>query len=322
MALGRARYGRPVLHVDRDRHGASAWALAGFPPELPPVESAEHLWWALTELAAAADAADIAAVADLSVVVGVVADLVLADAYRSTSCMPIDPVAVSVVLELWGDLQRAVGAELLDVVALHAVTMRRLVPEPRGRRADAVPPYVPAALRLGPTGHVPLIVGERPVDPTDPARAVLIGIALVLLTGRGHLADRHSTWCPPGCAPPRVGWLSSRQPRGQRLGVISQADGALVLDPSVAVDLLATVGVQVGPIDRIGRLLVDRWLMDSTLLVSEGQIRRVLGVAGAVEDGEPSGWTWRLSTGLWDSAQFTGGPGTVAPLHLVPNARG
>lgn len=310
----------PVLHVDRDRHAASAWALAGFPPGLPSVESTDHLWWALTELAAAADAGDTAAVVDLAMVVGVVADLVLAESYRSVPGEAMDPVAVSVVLELWGDLQRAVGAERLEVVALHAVTMRRLVVEPRSRPADAVPVYVPPTLRLGPPGHVPLVVGEGPVDPADPARAVLIGIALLLLTGRGHLADQHSTWCPPEYAPPRVGWLTSRQPRGPRLGVISPGDSAMVLDPQVVVGLLSSVGVQVGSVDRIGRLLVERWLMDSTLVVSEGRVRRVLGVAGAVDDGEPAGWAWRLSTGLWDMAQFTGGRGTVAALHLVPNA--
>lgn len=284
------------------------------------MEAAAHLWWALTELAAAADAGDNSAVTDLAAVVGVLADLVLTDSSESAPSTPIDPVAISVVLEFWGDLQRAVGAEHLDVVALHAVTMRRLVPEPRNRSADAVPVYVPPAQRLGLAGHVPLTTaGEGAVDPTDPAVAVLTGIARVLLTGRGHLADRHSTWCPLDCAPPRVGWLAERQPRGRRLGVISVADGSVVLDPLVVVDLLAAIGVRVGSIDQIARLLVERWLMDSTLVVSDGQIRRVLGVTGAVEDGEPAGWTWRLSTGLWDSAQFTSGPGTVAALHLVPN---
>ena len=309
-----------MLHVDRDRHAASAWALAGFPPGLPSVESSAHLWWALTELVAAADAGDNPVVTDLAALVGVLADLALTDSSRSVPGIPMDPVAISVVLELWGDLQRAAGAEHLDVVALHAVTMRRLVPEPRSRPADAVPAYVPPAQRLGPSGHVPLTTaGEGPVGPTDPAAAVMTGIARVLLTGRGHLADRHSTWCPPGCAPPRVGWLAERQPRGPRLGVISLADGSVVLDPPVAVDLLAAIGVRVGSIDRIARLLVERWLMDSTLVVSDGRLRRVFGVTGAVEDGEPAGWTWRLSTGLWDAAQFTGGPGTVAALHLVPN---
>lgn len=106
------------------------------------------------------------------------------------------------------------------------------------------------------------------------------------------------------------------------MGVISLADGAVVLDPPVVVDLLAAVGVRVGSIDRIAQLLVDRWLMDSTLVVTDGRVRKVLGVAGAVEDGEPAGWTWRLSTRLWDSDQFTSGPETVAPLHLVPNTDG
>jgi hypothetical protein len=313
-----------VLHVDRDRYAASAWALAGFPSGLlPAVESADHLWWALTELAAAADAADSDAVTDLAAVVGVVADLLLTHGSRSGSGQVMDPVAISVVLELWGDLQRAVGAQHLDVVALHAVTMRRLVPEPRSRTANAVPVYVPPAQRMGSAGHVPLVItGEEPADPADPAdpaAAVLTGIARMLLTGRGHLADRHSTWCPPGCTPPRVGWLASRQPRGRRLGVISLADAAVVLDPPVVVDLLAAIGVRAGSIDRIGRLLGDRWLMDSTLVVADGRVRRVLGVAGAAEDGEPAGWTWRLSTRLWDSDQFTSGPETVAPLHLVPN---
>jgi len=310
-----------VLHVDRDRYAASAWALAGFPSGLlPAVESADHLWWALTELAAAADAADSDAVTDLAAVVGVVADLLLTHGSRSGSGQVMDPVAISVVLELWGDLQRAVGAQHLDVVALHAVTMRRLVPEPRSRTANAVPVYVPPAQRMGWAGHVPLVItGEEPADPADPAAAVLTGIARMLLTGRGHLADRHSTWCPPGCTPPRVGWLASRQPRGRRLGVISLADAAVVLDPPVVVDLLAAIGVRAGSIDRIGRLLGDRWLMDSTLVVADGRVRRVLGVAGAAEDGEPAGWTWRLSTRLWDSDQFTSGPETVAPLHLVPN---
>ncbi|HZM65536.1 MAG TPA: hypothetical protein VFC16_04450 [Nakamurella sp.] len=310
-----------MLHVDRDRYAASAWALAGFPSGLlPAVESADHLWWALTELAAAADAADSDAVTDLAAVVGVVADLLLTHGSRSGSGQVMDPVAISVVLELWGDLQRAVGAQHLDVVALHAVTMRRLVPEPRSRTANAVPVYVPPAQRMGSAGHVPLVItGEEPADPADPAAAVLTGIARMLLTGRGHLADRHSTWCPPGCTPPRVGWLASRQPRGRRLGVISLADAAVVLDPPVVVDLLAAIGVRAGSIDRIGRLLGDRWLMDSTLVVADGRVRRVLGVAGAAEDGEPAGWTWRLSTRLWDSDQFTSGPETVAPLHLVPN---
>ena len=307
--------------MDRDRYAASAWALAGFPSGLlPAVESADHLWWALTELAAAADAADSDAVTDLAAVVGVVADLLLTHGSRSGSGQVMDPVAISVVLELWGDLQRAVGAQHLDVVALHAVTMRRLVPEPRSRTANAVPVYVPPAQRMGSAGHVPLVItGEEPADPADPAAAVLTGIARMLLTGRGHLADRHSTWCPPGCTPPRVGWLASRQPRGRRLGVISLADAAVVLDPPVVVDLLAAIGVRAGSIDRIGRLLGDRWLMDSTLVVADGRVRRVLGVAGAAEDGEPAGWTWRLSTRLWDSDQFTSGPETVAPLHLVPN---
>ena len=103
------------------------------------------------------------------------------------------------------------------------------------------------------------------------------------------------------------------------MGVISLADAAVVLDPPVVVDLLAAIGVRAGSIDRIGRLLGDRWLMDSTLVVTDGRVRKVLGVAGAVEDGEPAGWTWRLSTRLWDSDQFTSGPETVAPLHLVPN---
>ena len=313
-----------MLHVDRDRYAASAWALAGFPSGLlPSVQSAEDLWWALTELAAAADAGDSVAVTDLAAVVGVVADLLLTDGSRSARGTVMDPVAISVVLELWGDLQRAVGAEHFDVVALQAVTMRRLVPEPPSRTADAVPAYVPPAQRLGPAGRVPLVTTEEgPADPADPAAAVLTGIARVLLTGRGHLADRHSTWCPPGCTPPRVGWLTSRQPRGRRLGVISLADGAVVLDPPVVVGLLAAVGVRVGSIDRIGRLLVDRWLMDSTLVVTDGRVRKVLGVAGAAEDGEPAGWTWRLSTRLWDSDQFTSGPETVAPLHLVPNTDG
>lgn len=287
------------------------------------MESSAHLWWALTELAAAADAGDYPVVTDLAAVVGVLADLVLTDSSRSIPGTPMDPVSISVVLELWGDLQRAVGAEHLDVVALHAVTMRRLVPEPRSRPADAVSVYVPPAQRLGSAGHVPLtIAGEGPVDPTDPAAAVLVGIARVLLTGRGHLADRHSTWCPQGCAPPRVGWLAERQPRGRRLGVISLSEGAVVLDPPVVVELLAAVGVQVGSVERIARLLVERWLMDSTLVVSDGQIRRALGVAGAVEEGEPAGWNWCLSTTLWDSTQFISGPGTVAALHLVTNTDG
>ena len=308
-----------MLHVDRDRR-ATAWALAGFPPGLPSVESSAHLWWALTELAAAADAGDYPVVTDLAAVVGVLADLVLTDSSRSIPGTPMDPVSISVVLELWGDLQRAVGAEHLDVVALHAVTMRRLVPEPRSRSAEAVSVYVPPAQRLGSAGHVPLtIAGEGPVDPTDPAAAVLMGVARVLLTGRGHLADRHSTWCPPGCAPPRVGWLAERQPLGRRVGVISLSEGAVVLDPPVVVQLLAAVGVQVGPVGRIARLLVERWLMDSTLVVSDGQLHKALGVAGAVDEGEPPGWAWKLSTGLWDSVQFTSGPGTVAALHLVPN---
>jgi hypothetical protein len=314
-----ARYGRRVLHVDRDWHAASAWAQAGFPSKLPPAESVEHLWWALTELASAADARDVAAVADLAAVVGVLADLALIDSSRSSQGAGMDPVAVSVVLELWGDLERAVGAEQLEVVALQAVTMRRLVTEPRSRPPGAIPAYVPPTERLGSAGHVPLTVGEGPVDLTDPAAAVLIGVATVLLTGRGHLADRHSTWCPPGCAPPRVGWLTSRQARGPQLGVISLEDGTVVLDPPVAVELLAAVGVRLGSIDRIGRMLIERWLMDSTLVVSDRRVRRVAGVTGAAEDGEPTGWTWHLSTALWDSAQFTGGPKAVAALRLVPN---
>ena len=119
--------------------------------------------------------------------------------------------------------------------------------------------------------------------------------------------------------PPRVGWLAPRQPRGRKLGVISLVDGAVVLDPPVVVEVLATMGVRLGSIDRIGQLLVDRWLMDSTLVVTDRRVRRVLGVAGAAEDGEPAGWTWRLPIRLWDSDQFTSGPETVAPLHLVPN---
>jgi len=192
------------------------------------------------------------------------------------------------------------------------------VPEPRSRPADAVPVYIPPAQRLGPAGRVPLVTtGEEPA--ADPAAAVLIGIARLLVAGRGHLADRHSIWCPPGCAPPRVGWLGPRQPRGRRLGVISLADAAVVLDPPVVIDLLAAMGVRASSVDRIGQLLVDRWLMDSTFVVTDGRVTRVLGVAGAAEDGEPAGWTWRLSTRLWDSDQFISGPQTVAPLHLVPN---
>ena len=249
---------------------------------------------------------------------GYVADLLLTHGSRSGPTPVMDPVAISVVLELWGDLQRAVGAGHFDAVALHAVTMRRLVPEPRTRPENAVPVYIPPARRLGPAGHVPLVTtGEKPA--ADPAAAVLTGIARLLVAGRGHLADRHSIWCPPGCAPPRVGWLGPRQSRGRKLGVISLADAAVVLDPPVVVDLLASMGVRAGSVDQIGRLLVDRWLMDSTLVVTDGRVSRMLGVAGAAEDGEPAGLTWRLSTRLWDSDQFIGGPETVAALHLVPN---
>ena len=95
-----------------------------------------------------------------------------------------------------------------------------------------------------------------------------------------------------------------------------------MLDPHIVVDLLATVGVRAGSTDEVGRLLAERWLMDSTLLVADDQVRRIEGVAGVVEDGEPAGWTWHLSTELWDAGQFTTGPGTVTPLHLVPNTDG
>lgn len=277
-----------------------------------------QLYFALTALAAAADVADQDACDDLMLEVGVLADLLV-----RTAPIRSDPVMTSVVFEHWGQLQQSAGERQYQVVAAQAVLLRRMLPVPsRPRGPHDVPPYVPVALRLGEPRRRQLALVTSPDDPVpgDPAAAFLHFLAISLLVGRGHVIDAETGRCPQDCAPPRVGWEAPDRPIGPVVGAFDSAGQALVLDPYRTVHSVRSGSTGDGTIE-VARLLVDRWLMDGTLIVDELRVQREPGVLAADAAAFPTSarWVWRIPLLCWAPTQFTGGPGRTRVLRPVPN---
>lgn len=309
------RYGRPVLHVDRTFHPVGQWAHQGFPAitAAAPESITRGLYFALTELTAAADALDDQVVTDLMAEVGVLGELLVRT--------QLDAELASIALELWGQLQHAAGAGDHQLVAVHAVTMRRLLPRPERRDRQDTPAYlsVGARLRLG-DGPLPEVVDDDVPMPADPAAGFLIALAAVLLAGRAHVVEAGgSIRCPIGAAPARVGWLGAA-PLGPKIGMLSMAEQVLVVDPYRCVQLVRAVSPETPDVSVLGRVLVQRWLMDSTLLVDELTVRREAAVsaiaAGYGEQGPA--WVWSLPLSHWAPEQFRRS-GPRPRLLAVPN---
>lgn len=306
-----------MLHVDRAWHRAATWAHHGFAPIDGGAPVHGQLYFALTELAAAADAADLEVCDDLILEVGVLADLLV-----RTEPVRGDPSATSVVVELWGELQRAAGSKEFEVLAAQAVLLRRLLPTPaRARGPHDVPRYLITADRFGGGRHLALVASAEQLPPADPAAAFLHGLAVALLAGHGHLVDADTGECPQEGALLAVGWATANRPKGPTIGAIDSVDQVLILDPHRTVQAVRSTGHPDITATAVAHLLVDRWLMDSTLVVDEHQVLREPAVLRTDTAGAPtdSTWAWRIPTMVWAPTQFTDRPPRTRTLRAIPN---
>lgn len=112
------------------------------------------------------------------------------------------------------------------------------------------------------------------------------------------------------------------RPQGPALGALESVDQALILDPHRTVTAVQAAGHPTIAVTAAARLLVDRWLMDSTLVVDEHLVQRQPAVLRSEAAGVPasSTWMWRISTLWWAPTQFTGDPRERArSLRAIPN---
>lgn len=273
------------------------------------------LFWALHEVAGAAQAEDFDAVDDLLTEAGLLLERVWTD--PPAGARQSDVMAIST--GLWAEVQRGRGVSDLTQVALHARLLRNLVAPAAGqlatRPALAVPAYRPPDERIQ-GGHLPL-AGSGGL----PGRAVqeqfLLLIATVLSNGGGHLVDFVSAHVPRGVDRPRAGWnRHGGGPAGTRLGSIRSGDnvggGDLVLRPGPCLTAVrrwlrarpVIARADQWSVDEIGWALAGAWLTDTTLVIEPARISRSHTTAWPVVADHPAEEVWRLPLAAFHPRQF------------------
>jgi len=272
------------------------------------------LFWALHEVAGAAQAEDFDAVDDLLTEAGLMLEKVWTD--PPAGGRRSDVMAIST--GLWAEVQRGRGVRDLTQVALHARLLRNLVAPVAGqlpaRSALAVPAYRPPGDRIE-GGHLPLAgtgVGGGP----ELQEQFLLLIATVLSNGGGHLVDHATSHIPRGADPVRTGWTRAGAPTGTRLGSIrpgaEQRSGDVVLRPGPCLTAArrhlparpGITGTNQWTVDDVGWALAGAWLTDTTLIVEPHQISRSHTTTWSVAADHPAEQVWRLPLAAFHPLQF------------------
>ena len=179
-----------MLHIRRWSEPTALWAARGWPPLLRWTDRPEVPWlfWALHEVAGAAQAADFDAVDDLLTEAGHDAGKESGQIHQPA---PAESDVMSISTGLWAEVQRGRGATDLTQVALHAQLLRNLVAPGAGelptRLARLPPPtaHPKNASRAG-TCHWPAPAAIRGRELQE---QFLLLIATVLSNGGEHLVD-------------------------------------------------------------------------------------------------------------------------------------
>lgn len=306
-----------MLHIRRRSEPTALWAARGWPPLLRWVDRPEVPWlyWALHEVAGAAQAEDLDAVDDLLTEAGLLLERVWTD--PPAGARRIDVMSIST--GLWAEVQRGRGVTDLTQVALHARLLRNLVAPAAGqlptRPALAVPAYRPPDERIK-GGHLPL-AGAGAVRGRELQEQFLLLIATVLSNGGGHLVDHANSHIPRGADPVRTGWTRpGAGPAGTRLGSIrtgaNQGSGDVLLRPGPCLTAVrrrvrirpVITGAEHWSVDEIGWALAGAWLTDTTLIVEPDRISRSHTTALSVVADDPAAQVWRLPLAAFHPRQF------------------
>src|SRR5664279_206367 len=225
-----------MLHIRRRSEPTARWAARGWPPLLRWTDRPEVPWlfWALHEVAGAAQAEDFDAVDDLLTEAGLMLERVWTDPPAGARQSDV----MSISTGLWAEVQRGRGVSDLTQVALHARLLRNLVAPTAGqlpaRPALAVHAYRPPGDRIE-GSHLPL-AGAGAGGGRELQEQFLLLIATVLSNGGGHLVDHANSQVPRGADPVRTGWTRPGAPTGSRLalraGSIPFALGRLPAGPA------------------------------------------------------------------------------------------
>ena len=325
-----------MLHIRRRSDPTAMWATRGWPPLMQWTDRPEVPWlfWALHELAGAAQADDVDAVDDLLTEAGVMLERIWTDppagAHRND--------VMSISTGLWAEIQRGRGVTDLTQVALHARLLRNLVAPAGGqlptRAALAVPAYRPPGERL--------VGGQLPLASTAVihGRALheqfLLMLAMVLSNGGGHLVDHGSSRVPRGADPIRTGWTRpGGGPAGTRLGSIrpgeNKGSSDLILRPGPCLTAVRrrarsrpVTGADQWSVDDIGWALARAWLTDTTLIIETARVSRSHTTAWPVVADHSVEQVWRLPLAVFHPEQFFSGQqrwprSTTTTLRPLPD---
>lgn len=262
-----------MLAIRQALSAEATWTARGWPALLPSQTRPDlqaQLYWALTELVAASDAADVDAAENL-----------VTEAQTCLDCLirsgALKSAALSIAMSLWTELSRGVGGEVWDVVAHHANTLAKIVAVPKDRPANTAPLYLPSGQRIR-GGALPVVTGPGDVTQHRPhVEQLLMHLAAALADGAGHLVD-HATAGRPRVLSTRSGW-TAEMPAGEVLGShrASDADdlGEFLLRPHAAIAAINTRGIDRWTITTAGSALSTGWIIDGSLVVRGTRIRRV-----------------------------------------------
>lgn len=304
-----------MLAIRQAQSAEARWVSQGWPTLVarrtrPDLQG--QLYWALSTLSHAADAADVDAMENLSAETSLYLDLL-------TRVAALNARAQAVTLSLWGELCRAHGAEIWDAVAHHANTMARLLTPPAERSDHAAPSYVPVHERIR-GGALPLILSNPDLGARSaPADLLLSMIASALVQGAGHLLD-YATGSQPAAVPHRVGWLSG-QPSGLTIGSYrpggSLGDGEVLLRPGPTLRAIGAPPAGPWTVRSAGQVLLRQWLVEGTLVVSGTSVRRSAAQRQALTDttGVEEA-LWVIPAGVFAVDQFGASARRVSRRHL------
>lgn len=262
-----------MLAIRQPLSAEATWTARGWPALLSPQTRPDlqtQLYWALTELVEASDAADIDAVENM-----------VTEAQTCLDCLirsgALKSAALSIAMSLWTELSRGVGGEFWDVVAHHANTLAKIVDVPKDRLAGTAPRYLAPGDRIR-GGVLPVVTGPGDVAQHRPdAERLLMRLAAALAIGAGHLID-HATAGRPRVLFIRAGW-TAQIPAGEVLGShrARGADdlGEFLLRPRAAIAAINTLGAGRWTITAAGAALSTGWITDGSLVVDGTRIRRV-----------------------------------------------